>query len=106
MPNLDLETMSLSDLKQLQKDLDKAITDFEERRRKEAIALLEATAAEHGFRLSELIGGKSPAPKKLHPPKYAHPDDRTRTWSGRGRQPTWLKDALAEGRALEDYLIV
>lgn len=35
-------------------------------------------------------------------PKYA--DDAGNTWSGRGRKPGWVKDALAAGRSLNDLL--
>ena len=35
------------------------------------------------------------------PAKYA--DERGNTWSGKGRRPKWLKDALAAGRALADF---
>ncbi|AXK40769.1 H-NS histone family protein [Crenobacter cavernae] len=34
--------------------------------------------------------------------KYA--DRAGNTWSGRGRQPKWVKDALASGRSLNDLL--
>jgi DNA-binding protein H-NS len=27
------------------------------------------------------------------------------TWSGRGRQPGWIKEALAKGKGLDDFLI-
>ena len=35
-------------------------------------------------------------------PKYA--DDAGNTWSGRGRKPGWLKDALRSGKSLNDLL--
>lgn len=34
--------------------------------------------------------------------KYRHPEDPTRQWSGRGRQPAWVKTWLASGKSLED----
>lgn len=37
------------------------------------------------------------------PAKYA--DDRGNTWSGKGRQPRWLKDALTTGKTLADFEI-
>ena len=32
-------------------------------------------------------------------------DNNEETWTGRGRKPTWLVDALASGRKLEDFAI-
>ena len=37
------------------------------------------------------------------PPKYR--DAAGNTWSGRGFQPVWLRNALAGGAALESFLI-
>lgn len=34
--------------------------------------------------------------------KYRNPDDPSQTWSGRGRRPRWLSEALEAGRKLED----
>lgn len=34
--------------------------------------------------------------------KYRHPDDSSLQWSGRGRQPAWMKDWIASGRSMED----
>lgn len=34
--------------------------------------------------------------------KYRHPDDPAQQWSGRGRQPAWVKAWLAAGKSLED----
>ena len=37
--------------------------------------------------------------------KYRNTDNNEETWTGRGRKPTWLVDALATGRKLEDFAI-
>lgn len=42
----------------------------------------------------------SPAPGKS-PAKYA--DGLGRTWSGRGRPPRWLKEAIASGKPKEHF---
>jgi DNA-binding protein H-NS len=36
--------------------------------------------------------------------KYRHPDT-TQTWTGRGRQPTWVTDLLTSGRTLDQLKI-
>ena len=42
--NIDLHNMSLEELRSLKKDVDKAISSFEERQKKQALAELEAKA--------------------------------------------------------------
>ena len=87
MAALNLDEMSLKDLKQLHKDVGKAINSFEDRRKKEALAVLEAKAVEMGFSLNELTGARS---GKVSAPKYRNPDDGSQTWTGRGRKPSCL----------------
>lgn len=103
---LDIKELKnhLAELKRAQKHVEKAIDSYEARKKAEAIAVLKAAAAEHGFTLSELAGEKG-APKKVHPPKYENPHNTQETWSGRGRQPSWIKDALSAGKSLDDFLI-
>ena len=36
------------------------------------------------------------------PVKYRNPNDPAQQWSGRGRQPAWIKAWLASGKSLED----
>ena len=100
----DLNSMSLADLKQLRKDVDVAIRNFEDRQRKEALAALEAKAAELGFSLNELTGGAGRG-RKLSPPKFRNPADATQTWSGRGRQPEWYKTLVNGGTDPNSLLI-
>lgn len=102
---IELNDMSLDELKALQKDVAKAVASFEERQRKEALAAVEATAREMGFNLSDLTGSPKKSAKPAIPPKYQHPENPTVTWSGRGRQPKWIKEGLDAGKSLDDFLI-
>jgi DNA-binding protein H-NS len=38
-------------------------------------------------------------------PKYRNPENRSETWSGRGREPKWLQHQIAAGKSREDFLI-
>jgi DNA-binding protein H-NS len=105
---INLEKMTLDDLKQLQNDVAIAIYEYEERRKEEAKAALEAKAKEFGFSLNELLSdekGKSKTKSAKVAPKYADPADPTITWSGRGRKPKWVEAYLAEGKSLDDLKI-
>lgn len=103
-PKISLEKMSLDELKKLQKDIAKTIDTYRERQRIAALAALEAKAKEMGFSLSELAGGAKKG-NSTGVPKYVHPENPAITWTGRGRQPNWIKDALNEGKSLEDFRI-
>ena len=103
----DLEELSLPELKKLQKDVEKAISTFEGRKKAEARAELEAKAKELGFSLNQLLDD-APAKKKSAPakPKYRNPANPDQTWSGRGRKPRWLTVALTRvGAKMEDFEI-
>ena len=104
MQDIDWNNLSLDELKGIERKAAKAITSFEDRRKKEALAALQATADEMGFSLNELLGGSKSNTIKAAP-KYAHPENSERTWSGRGRQPTWFKEAVEAGTDAADLLI-
>jgi DNA-binding protein H-NS len=102
---MDLSEYSLRELKQLKKDVESAIESYNDRQRQQAVAELEAIAREKGFSLAELAGLAKSRKKSAAVPKYAHPQNPELTWSGRGRRPRWLEEALSSGRTLEDLLI-
>lgn len=103
---IDLSALSMTELMDLEKDVKKAIATAEKRARKEAIAEIKAVALKHGLSLNEVMAeervttGKSTAA-----PKYANPADASQMWSGRGRRPQWVKDALDSGKSLDDLAI-
>lgn len=103
--SIDLSVLSLADLKSLQKDVVKAIASFEGRRRQEALSAMEAAAREHGFALAELIDRAPTKKRKPARAKYAHPENATVTWTGRGRKPKWVVEFLATGRTIDDLVI-
>lgn len=109
---LDLDALSLKELKELQVSVARTISEFEDRKRREALAALEAVARENGFSLGELVGagfprGSGKADKRATPiaPKYMDPHNAANTWSGRGRKPHWFQAALDAGKAPESMLI-
>lgn len=105
MAKVNLDKMSLEELKTLEKDVAKAISSFEKRQRDEAMAALEATAKAHGYKLGELVTGGRKTGKTVVAPKYRHPETPTLTWSGRGRRPKWFDAALANGMSPDELLV-
>ncbi|HGY3899542.1 TPA: H-NS family nucleoid-associated regulatory protein [Klebsiella aerogenes] len=79
-----------------------------ERKRQELLQLI----AGEGFSPEELLGLSEDAPKTRKktlpkaPPKYQFDENgETKYWSGRGRAPKPIDEALKAGRSLEDFRI-
>ena len=102
---MNLEQMDLSELKQLRKDVDRAIASFEDRKKKDALEKLEQAAKELGYSLGELTGVSGAKPRAKVAPKYANPANKAETWTGRGRKPRWVEAALKSGKSLDDLKI-
>ena len=105
MSEINLEEMTFDELKQLEKDVAKAIKTFERRRMSEARAAVEATVRELGFSLSDLMQESKGKPKSAPTPKYRHPENAAQTWSGRGRKPRWFQEAIDAGVSPDELLI-
>ena len=43
--------------------------------------------------------------KRSVAPRYRNPADESQTWTGRGKQPRWVVEALGSGKKLDDLLI-
>ncbi|WP_151718959.1 H-NS histone family protein [Gemmobacter serpentinus] len=102
---MDLNALSLKELKDLQSQVAKAIASYEDRKKKEAVAELEDRARQMGFTLSELLGTPVTRKRVAATAKYANPENPSETWSGRGRKPRWYEAALNAGRSPEDLAI-
>jgi DNA-binding protein H-NS len=53
-------------------------------------------------------GGNSGRLRRPYPkvfPKYQNPNNSAETWSGRGRQPHWVRAQIKAGKTLEHFLI-
>jgi DNA-binding protein H-NS len=105
--SFELESLSLKELRKLERDVAAAIANYETRTKANALAELEAKARELGFSLAELTGtsvsvkGKRAAAS----PKYKNPADPSETWSGRGRKPAWYAAALEQGATPESLAV-
>lgn len=105
MADFNLEAISLKELRQLQKDLAKAISTQQDRHKAEARAKLDAIAKEMGHSLADLIGAEVKTTRAPEAAKYRHPENPSLTWSGRGRRPQWFMDVLAAGKSAEDLAV-
>ena len=96
---IDLGKLSLDELKALKKNVEKEIKGFRKKQRAEALKEIQAIAKKHGLSVDEVVGGKGKTRRAKTPAKYRNPADNDQTWSGRGRQPAWYKDAIAKGKS-------
>lgn len=103
--DINLNELSLKELKDLQSQVTKAISTFEDRKKKEALSELEDKARSLGFSLAELTGAVVSRKRAPATAKYSNPANPADTWSGRGRKPRWFEAALNAGKTPEDLSI-
>jgi DNA-binding protein H-NS len=69
------------------------------------VAEIQARMKEYGITLADLKGGAKKAKSRAAVAvKYSNPATGD-TWSGRGRAPKWLADALAKGRSRDEFRV-
>ena len=100
---------TLSELLAQKAALEKQIIDAQREEKTAAIAQIRALMTQYGLTAADITGRAPLAPPKRGntgkvPVKYRDPDSGN-TWSGRGLQPNWLKNALASGRTLADFTV-
>ena len=101
MKKLNLSALSASELNQLKSEIEKEL--HERSFKLQAIEEVKKLAASKGLKLEELfaeLGGAKPKGKRElgpAPVRFRHPEDSSLTWSGRGKHPNWMKDALSKG---------
>lgn len=100
----DLENMSVTELQELRGRIEKALIHAETRQRMAALAAVEEAARSHGFAsVRSLLGEGRDVPAL---PKYVNPSDPSMTWTGRGRKPQWVEEALNTGKSLSELLSI
>jgi DNA-binding protein H-NS len=110
-------------LEQLNEGYDKLTAIVEERRiqeesvkksqeaRLQKIEEYKALLQADGIDLADLVAGVSATEKtskrEPRPAKYQYTDaeGNTQTWTGQGRQPVPIREAIAQGKTLNDFLI-
>ena len=56
-----LDGMDADEFRQVQRRVEAMMSDYQDRRHREAVAAAEQVAKEHGFKLADLVGGGKPA---------------------------------------------
>lgn len=100
---MDFSAFSMHELRTLE---NKLVLEIKKRQQEDLMRARQAVLAiaqQVGIPLQDLLG--TPAQRKRTGPqpgtkvkmKFRHPQQPHLTWTGRGRQPIWLQQALAEG---------
>lgn len=103
---LNLNKMSIAELNKLISDAQTALA-----KKQEVAEKVRKLAKDNGLEISDLLAADKPnkakakKPRGKVAPKYKNPANVSETWTGRGRQPRWVADALTDGKSLEDLLI-
>lgn len=105
---IDLKSMTKKELEKLARDVDKALDRLRKKELKKLRDEMEKLAAQHGVSVEDVMAGAVKAkktPKVKSAPKYANPADKSKTWTGKGRQPEWFKEAIAAGKTPDSMAI-
>lgn len=103
--DFDYSTYSLSQLLEIQDQLPKVIA---KRQVSEVVAArreIQQIADRLGLSLDVLLTEPISGTKGTRPARYADPRDPSRTWSGQGHAPYWVRELEAEGTTREDMRI-
>lgn len=98
---INLDSLTLQELLEIQKQLPTLIAQRKEEVRKDVLQRASQLAAKHGLTLDDLVGKARRRPAI----KYANPEDVTQVWSGVGSRPKWVREWLASGRTLDELKI-
>lgn len=102
---MDLSRYNSGELQQLKNDIDKELNQRRKQEAKQAQQELKEVAEKYGFSLSELVpssAAKGTRSNSKGTVRFRHPQDPSKTWSGRGRKPVWVKEWEAAGRSLDE----
>jgi DNA-binding protein H-NS len=109
MATINVDKLSLKELVDLEAKVQKAIALARDKERSELKKKVADLAETHGFSVAELFGSVRGRPagkgKSVGVAKYANPENRSDTWTGRGRKPNWLVERLKKGAKLSDFAL-
>jgi len=104
MPEVNLSEFSTAELRDLSAQIE---TELQHRRASEiksTAARMRELAASVGMSVEEIMAGATQK-KGASQAKYQNPDNPDQTWTGRGKRPNWVHEALSRGKSLEDLRI-
>ncbi|SNT70493.1 H-NS histone family protein [Psychrobacter sp. LV10R520-6] len=101
---IDLDSLNVDELLAITENAQQLIAKKQHQNLYDAYVQFEKIAEESNSTISEILAAGEKLEKKRSI-KYRNTDNNEETWTGRGRKPTWLVEALAAGRNIEDFAI-
>lgn len=101
---IDLSKLSIEELQNLARDIEVEIVNRRVMEKERVLNQMRELASSLGMSLEEFLRQEGISSSQV-PVKYRHPDNPTLSWSGRGKRPAWVNEALASGKTLEDLLV-
>lgn len=101
---VDLESLNVDELMAITENAQQLIIAKQHQRLFDAYEQFEEIAESCNSTIEEILKAGEQLEKKRSI-KYRNPKDSSETWTGRGRKPTWLVNALEEGKQLEDFAV-
>lgn len=98
---MDLSNMSIGDLRNLQDKIKQEMKNREQSEMAKAREQILAIAQSVGKPLQELMSAGTRKKTGTVPPRYRHPDNAAQQWTGRGRQPKWVKEWVDGGKSID-----
>jgi DNA-binding protein H-NS len=102
---MDLSNLSAVELRKLQYQVVQEINQREKKDVEAARHEIYAIAHRMGLPLKDLIGSGARVKTGSVAVKYRNPENPSEQWTGRGRQPTWIKQAVESGKSLDDLKV-
>ena len=103
--SVDLSKLSIEDMEALAKEIEIEITTRRQAEKDRVLQQMRELAASIGATPESLFGKAGKPAAKEVAVKYRHPDDPSQTWTGRGKRPLWVVQALADGKTLADLAV-
>jgi DNA-binding protein H-NS len=108
---MDLSNMSLGDLRNLQEQIKQETKKREQQEVQKAREQILAIAQSVGLSVDELVGNARRGAKSASAGtgsvavRYRNPADASQQWTGRGRQPKWVKEWVEGGKSIDELRI-
>ena len=102
MPIIDLTAMTSQELNELAQAIARELQQCDQQEKRQVTTRIRELAKSAGLAVNIVPAAKTSSSSL---PKYRHPEDATKTWTGRGKRPGWLTALLAQGKALEELAI-
>lgn len=106
--SVNISKLTIAELQELIAESSNRIEELKVQLREETRSRAMSLITDAGFTIDEILGNKDKRKGAKRAPsaiKYRNPKNPNHAWTGKGRPPQWLVDALADGKTREDFAV-